>query len=86
MCVSDVKWIDITPDMMVQERPLDIDCKRLSPGEFFILKPPSLSSPQSDFWIFFSIFGLSFVFFRPVQVQKGEADPGNVSEQKLQLR
>lgn len=28
---SDVKWIDITPDMMVQERPLDVDCKRLSP-------------------------------------------------------
>ncbi|XP_025785577.1 secreted frizzled-related protein 4 [Puma concolor] len=26
-----VKWIDITPDMMVQERPLDVDCKRLSP-------------------------------------------------------
>uniref|UniRef100_A0A9L0K9J5 Secreted frizzled related protein 4 n=2 Tax=Equus asinus TaxID=9793 RepID=A0A9L0K9J5_EQUAS len=28
---EDVKWIDITPDMMVQERPLDVDCKRLSP-------------------------------------------------------
>uniref|UniRef100_A0A2K6JSS6 Secreted frizzled-related protein 4 n=4 Tax=Rhinopithecus TaxID=542827 RepID=A0A2K6JSS6_RHIBE len=28
---EDVKWIDITADMMVQERPLDVDCKRLSP-------------------------------------------------------
>ncbi|XP_053409521.1 secreted frizzled-related protein 4 isoform X1 [Nycticebus coucang] len=28
---GDAKWIDITPDMMVQERPLDVDCKRLSP-------------------------------------------------------
>lgn len=34
VCVSDVKWIDITPDMMVQERSFDADCKRLSPGEF----------------------------------------------------
>lgn len=56
MCVSDVKWIDITPDMMVQERPLDVDCKRLSPGEFFILKFPSLSSPWSDFWTLFQLF------------------------------
>ncbi|XP_068940480.1 secreted frizzled-related protein 4 [Petaurus breviceps papuanus] len=28
---EDAKWIDMTPDMMAQERPLDIDCKRLSP-------------------------------------------------------
>ena len=53
VCFSDVKWIDITPDMMVQERPLDIDCKRLSPGKFVSLKAPSLSSFQSDFWTFF---------------------------------
>lgn len=73
--------------MMVQERPLDIDCKRLSPGEFFVLKAPSLFLlPRVISESFFSIFGLSFVFFRPVQVQKGEADPGDVPEQKLQLR
>lgn len=71
--------------MMVQERPLDIDCKRLSPGKFISLKAPSLSSLQSDFWTFFQ-HCLCFVFFRPVQVQKGEANPGNVSKQKLQLR
>lgn len=28
---EDVKWIDITPDMMVQERSFDADCKHLSP-------------------------------------------------------
>ncbi|XP_042550965.1 secreted frizzled-related protein 4 [Dipodomys spectabilis] len=28
---EDVKWMDITPDMMVQEKPLDADCKRMSP-------------------------------------------------------
>lgn len=50
VCVSDVKWIDITPDMMVQERPLDVDCKRLSPGEFFLHEVPSSSPPQSGFW------------------------------------
>lgn len=47
VCVSDAKWVDITPDMMVQERPLDVDCKRLSPGEL-VFKPP-FPSPQSDF-------------------------------------
>lgn len=56
VCVSDAKWIDITPDMMVQERPLDVDCKRLSPGEFFLLEVPSLSPPQSGFWDTFSNF------------------------------
>lgn len=48
VCVSDAKWIDITPDMMVQERPLDVDCKHLSPGEFFALKA-QFFSPQNDF-------------------------------------
>ncbi|KAM9650537.1 secreted frizzled-related protein 4 [Trichechus inunguis] len=28
---EDVKWVDITQDMMVQERPLEADCKHLSP-------------------------------------------------------
>lgn len=55
VCVSDVKWIDITPDMMVQERPLDVDCKRLSPGEFFRLEVPSLSPPQNGFRTLFQL-------------------------------
>lgn len=83
VCVSDVKWIDITPDMMVQERPLDVDCKSLSPGEFFFPRLLSVSSPE---WFPNPFPILSFlVFFRPVQVQKGEANPGDISEQKLQL-
>lgn len=49
MCVSDAKWVDITPDMMVQERPLDVDCKRLSPGEFSVLKTRLFFSPQNGF-------------------------------------
>lgn len=30
---EDVKWIDITPDKVVQERSFDADCKRLSPDQ-----------------------------------------------------
>lgn len=85
MCVSDAKWIDITPDMMVQERPLDVDCKRLSPGEFFVPKTQFFFSPRMTSLNPVPTFCLSLAVFRPVQVQKSEANSGNISEQKLQL-
>lgn len=83
---EDVKWIDLSDDVMVHEKPLFPECKTSSHGERLLLRPDTISSPDMCISIIYMYIFLFCFQCRALQMQEGQAHSGDVSDQKLLLR